>query len=65
MRTDTKLNVVLAPADCWECILKRKLENVLRKKNKPLRSEDTTVVASVTARLERDLVLRYNDTSIK
>jgi hypothetical protein len=65
MRTDTELNVVLAPADCWECILRRKLENVLRKKNKPLRSEDTTVVVLVAARSERDLLLRYDDTSIE
>jgi hypothetical protein len=67
MRTNTEQNVVLAPADCWECILQRKLENVLCKKNKPLTSEDTTVVVSVSPRprTERDLQLQYDDTSVE
>ncbi|KAE8441675.1 hypothetical protein EG329_004547 [Mollisiaceae sp. DMI_Dod_QoI] len=38
------------PADFWEHSLEPKLANFLRKKNRPLRTESTTVVVSVTAR---------------
>jgi hypothetical protein len=65
MPKDTEQDIALAPADYWEHFLKPKLENFLRKKNRPLGSEDTTVMVSVTARLERNLTKRFNDTSIE
>jgi hypothetical protein len=65
MPKDTEQDVVLALADCWEHILKPKLENFLHKKNRPLESEHTTVVVSVTERSERDLTKRFDDTSIE
>ena len=65
MPKDAEQDVVLAPADYWEHFLEPKLENFLRKKNRPLRSKDTTVVVSVMARSERNLMKRFNDTSIE
>jgi hypothetical protein len=61
---DTEQDIVLALADYWEHFLKPKLENFVRKKNRPLRSEDTTVTVSVTARSERNLTKRFDDTSV-
>jgi hypothetical protein len=55
MPKDTEQDIVLAPADYWEHFLEPKLENFLRKKNRPFRSEDTTVTVSITARSERNL----------
>jgi hypothetical protein len=65
MPKDTEQNIVLSPADYYEHFLKPKLDNFLRRKNRPLRSEDTNVTVSVTARSERNLTKRYDDTSIE
>jgi hypothetical protein len=64
MPKDTEQDVVLAPAAYWQHFLQPKLENLLRKKNRPVRSEDTNVVVSVTERSERDLTKRFDDISI-
>jgi len=61
---DTELGLVLEPAAYWEHFLEPKLKNVLFRKNRPLRSEDTTVVVSVSDRSERDLTKRFDDTNI-
>jgi hypothetical protein len=62
MPKDTEQDIVLAPADYF---LKPKVQSFLRKKNEPLRSEDTTVVISVTTRSEQNLTKRFDDTSIE
>jgi hypothetical protein len=41
----TEPELLLAPADYWKRFLEPKLEDFLRKKNRSLRSESTTVVA--------------------
>jgi len=61
---DTELGLVLEPAAYWEHFFEPKLKNALSRKNRPLRSEDTTVVVSVLDRLERDLTKRFDDTNI-
>jgi len=50
---------------CWEHILQDKLKDLLRTKlaNRSIKSEDTTVVVSVTARSVHDLTMRFNDTT--
>src|ERR1700728_4103281 len=60
-------DVVVAPASYWRLILKPKLEKLLCKKlakNRPIKSEDTNVVVSVTERSQRDLTKRFDDTDI-
>ena len=64
MPKDTEPKVVLAPADYWEHFLEPKLERFLRKKNRSLRSENTTVVVSVTARSTPALTKLFDDTTI-
>jgi hypothetical protein len=64
MPKDTEQDVVLAPAAYWQRFLHPKLENLLCKKNRPVRSEDTTVVVSVMERSERDLIKQFDSTSI-
>jgi hypothetical protein len=64
MSKDTEQDLVLEPAAHWEHILEPKLKNALLKKKRPLTSEDTTVAVSVTDRKERDLMKRFDDTSI-
>ena len=64
---DTEPDVVLAPGPYWRLILQPKLERLLGKKlarNRPVKSEDTSVVASVTERSQRDLTKRFDDTDI-
>jgi hypothetical protein len=61
---DTEQDLVLEPAAHWEHILQPKLKNALLKKKRPLASDDTTVVVSVTDRKTRDLVRRFDETSI-
>jgi hypothetical protein len=64
---DTEPDVVLAPAAYLQLILKLKLEKLLCKKlakNRPIKSEDTNVVVSVTERSQRDLAKRFDDTDI-
>lgn len=60
----TEPELVLAPADYWERFLAPKLEDFLRKKNRSLRSESTTVVVSVTARSTPALTKLFDDTAI-
>jgi hypothetical protein len=64
MPKDMEQDIVLAPAAYLQHSLEPKLKNFLRKKNRPLRSEDANVVVSVTERLERDLTKRFDDTTI-
>jgi hypothetical protein len=64
MPKDTEQDRVLVPDAFWKHLLEPKLKNFLRKKNRPLRSEDTNVVLSVTERSERDLTKRFDDTTI-
>ena len=64
MPKDTEQDVVLAPADYWEHFLKPKLGNFLCKKNRSLRSKDTTVVVLVMACSECDLMKQFDDTSM-
>ena len=64
---DTEPDVVVAPASYWRLILKPKLKKLLCKKlakNRPIKSEDTNVVVSVTERSQRDLTKRFDDTDI-
>ncbi|KAH7336026.1 hypothetical protein BKA65DRAFT_505489 [Rhexocercosporidium sp. MPI-PUGE-AT-0058] len=60
----TEPEIVLEPADYWERFLEPKLENFLRKKNRSLRSESTTVVVSVTARSTPALTKLFDNISI-
>ena len=64
MPKDTEQDIVLKPADYWEYFLEPKLQGFLRKKNRLLRSEDTNVMVSVTARSERNLTKRFDETNI-
>jgi hypothetical protein len=60
---DTEQDVVLAPSAYWGLFLKPKLEKLLCKKlakNRPIKSEDTNVVVSVTERSQRDLTKRFD-----
>ena len=54
----------MAPAAYLQDFLEPKLEDLLGKKNRPLRSEDTMVVISVTERSEHNHMKRFNETSI-
>jgi hypothetical protein len=65
--TDTEQDVVLAPGSYWRLFLQPKLEKLLCRKlakNRPVKSEDTNVVVSVTERLECDLTKRFDDIDI-
>jgi hypothetical protein len=64
MSKDTEQDLVLEPAAHWEHFLEPKLKNALLKKKRPLAPDDTTVVVSVTDRKTRDLMRRFDDTSI-
>jgi hypothetical protein len=64
---DTEQDLVLAPMAYWHEILKPKLNRLLRRKvaqNRTIRCDDTSVVASVTDRSQRDLIKRFNDINI-
>ena len=64
---DTEPDVVLAPGSFWLLVLQPKLEKLLCKKlpkNRPIKSEDTNIVVSVTERSQRDLTKRFDDTDI-
>ena len=64
---DTEQDVVLAPALSWRLLLYHKLEMVLTRKiakNRPIKSEDTNIVISVTERSQRNLIKRFNDTNV-
>ena len=64
MPKETEQKVVLRHTDFWKHILDPKMENLIRKKNRRLKSEDTTIVVSVSARSEHDLTKRFDNTSI-
>lgn len=58
---------MLAPTAYWHESLKPSLEELLQSKvahNRPIRCDDTTVVASVNDRSERDLTKRFNDANV-
>jgi hypothetical protein len=63
MPMDTEQDLVLEPAAYWEHFLEAKLNNALLRKKRPLSSEYTTVVVSVTKHSER-LMKRFDDTSV-
>lgn len=64
---DTEQDVVLAPASYWRLLLQPKLTKLLDRKlakNRPVKSEDTNIVISVTERSQRDLIKRFDDTNV-
>ena len=61
---DTEQGVVLESAAYWQQFLKPKLEASIRKINRSLKSDFTSVVVSVTQRKEPDLTKRFNNTTI-
>lgn len=64
---DTEPEVLLAPGCYWRIVLQARLEELLQNKfpgNRSVRSDDTTVVVSVTERSQRDLIKRFNQTKI-
>lgn len=64
---DTEQDVVLAPAVYWHMYLQPKVESLVAKKLPPnglVECDDTSVVATVNDRSERDLVKRYDDMHI-
>jgi hypothetical protein len=64
IKPDTEQDLVLAPAGYWQRFLHPKLQQLLQTKNRSLRSEDTSVVVSVTQRKEDPLTKRFDDTNI-
>ena len=57
--TDTEEDVVLNPFSYWHNVLLPKLGTLLRKKlaqNRQVRCDDTSVIVSVSARTEKDLI---------
>jgi hypothetical protein len=65
---DTEQDVVLAPAAYWRFCLKAKVEKLLGKKlphGRHVKCDDTSVVASVNDRSERDLTKRFDDMDIE
>jgi hypothetical protein len=64
IKPDTEQDLVLAPAAYWQRFLHPKLQQLLQTKNRFLRSEDTSVMVSVTQRKEDPLTKRFDDTSI-
>ncbi|KAK4127978.1 hypothetical protein N657DRAFT_535153, partial [Parathielavia appendiculata] len=64
---DTEQDLVLAPSDFWDIVLRPKLDKLLRKKlpgNKSFKADDTNITISVTDRSERDLVKRFEELDI-
>jgi hypothetical protein len=64
MPKDTKQDIVLAPADHWQHVLKRKLEDSVGKQKRSLESDFTSVAVSVTQRKEPPLTKVFPKTSI-
>jgi hypothetical protein len=65
---DTEQDVVLAPAAYWLFCLKAKVEKLLSRKlphGRQVKCDDTSVVASVNDRSERDLTKRFDDMDIE
>ncbi|KAF1358619.1 hypothetical protein EJ07DRAFT_86450, partial [Lizonia empirigonia] len=64
---DTEQDIVLAPAVYWRMYLQPKVEKLVDKKlsqGRQVEYDDTSVVASVNDRPERDLCKRYDDMHI-
>ncbi|KAL1598076.1 hypothetical protein SLS59_007086 [Nothophoma quercina] len=64
---DTEQDIVLAPAVYWRMYLQPKVEKLVAKKlsqGREAEYDDTSVVASVNDRSERDLSKRYDDMHI-
>ncbi|KAJ8118503.1 hypothetical protein OPT61_g520 [Boeremia exigua] len=64
---DTEQDVILAPAVYWRMYLQAKVKQLVDKKLSPSRQveyDDTSVVASVNDRSERDLCKRYDNMHI-
>jgi hypothetical protein len=64
MPKDSLQDIVLAPANSWEHILETKLEDSVRKQNRSLKSNFTSVVVSVTQRKEPDFTKVFPNTNI-
>ena len=65
MGPDTVQDTVLVPSAFFQHLIQPKIDSYWRgKKDRPVRSEDTNVVVSVTQRKQDDLVRRFADTSI-
>jgi hypothetical protein len=56
MGPDTVQDTVLAPAAYWQHFLRPRIDDYWRQKYKPVKSEDTNVVVSVTQCKEPDLL---------
>lgn len=64
---DTEQDLVLVPTAFWHMFLRPKLERLIQRKlasNRHVRCDDTTVVASVTDRSERDLTKQFEGIDI-
>ena len=65
---DTEQDVVLAPAAYWCFCLKAKVEKLLSRKlphGRHVKCDDTSVVATVNDRSERDLTKRFDDMDVE
>jgi hypothetical protein len=62
MPKDTEQDIVLALAAHWQHILGPKLEDSVRKQERSLKSDFTSVVVSVTQRKEPDLTKVFPQT---
>jgi hypothetical protein len=65
---DTEQDIVLAPSAYWRLYLKDKVEKLLGRKlphGRHVKCDDTSVVASVNDRSERDLTKRFDDMDIE
>jgi hypothetical protein len=60
----TEQDIVLPLADFWQHCLKREVEDSVRKQNRSLKSDFTSVVVSVTQRKELDLTKVFDKTNI-
>jgi hypothetical protein len=63
MLMNTEQDLVLEPAVYWEHFLEARVNNALLRKKRPILSEYTTVVVSVTKHSEY-LIKRFDNTSI-
>jgi hypothetical protein len=63
---DTETNLVLSLLPYWQQFLQPRLQQLLQKKlgNSSAKSDDTSVVVSVTGRSERDLTKRFEELDI-
>jgi hypothetical protein len=64
---DTEQDVVLAPSVYWHLYLRAKVDELLSRKllhGRHVKCDDTSVVASVNDRSERDLTKRFDDMDV-